>query len=130
MREMERLPRPERPLLWVASSRRDYAGFPPKVQEVFGFELFLAQTGQHPPSAKMLKGIGAVIIELIEDYDTDTYRAVYTARFETAVYVLHCFKKKSKRGIRTPQSDIDLIKRRLRDAEADHAARINKERSK
>lgn len=100
------------------------------MQEAFGFELFLAQTGQHPPSAKMLKGIGNGIVELVEDFDSDTYRAVYTVRFETAVYVLHCFKKKSKQGIKTPQSDIDLIKRRFRDAEADYSAKVNKERNK
>jgi phage-related protein len=68
---MDRLPRPARPLLWIASSRKDYAEFPPKVQEVFGFELFLAQTGQDPPSAKMLKGVGKGIVELIEDFDGD-----------------------------------------------------------
>jgi len=89
------------------------------VQDAFGFELFLAQTGQHPPSAKPLKGFPGGTVELIEDFDGDTYRAIYTVRFETAVYVLHAFKKKSKRGIKTPQSDIDLVKRRLRDAEAD-----------
>jgi phage-related protein len=127
---MERLPRPERPQLWLASSRKDYADFPPKVQEAFGFELFLAQTGQHPPSAKVLKGIGNGIVELVEDFDSDTYRAVYTVRFDTAIYVLHCFKKKSKQGIKTPQSDIDLIKRRFRDAEADYTTKMDKERSK
>ncbi|MFI0843299.1 type II toxin-antitoxin system RelE/ParE family toxin [Mesorhizobium sp. IMUNJ 23232] len=120
---MARPTRPMRPLLWLASSRRDYGAFPERVQEAFGFELFLAQTGQHPPSAKMLKGFGSGVVELIEDFDGDTYRAVYTVRFETAVYILHSFKKKSKQGIQTPQSDIDLISRRLRDAEADHAAR-------
>jgi phage-related protein len=120
---MDRFRRPIRPLLWIASSRKDYAAFPPKVQEVFGFELFLAQTGQYPPSAKALKGIGSSIVELVEDFDGDTYRAVYTARFESVVYVLHCFKKKSKRGIRTPQSDIELIKRRLRDAGIDYSNR-------
>ncbi|MBB2684856.1 type II toxin-antitoxin system RelE/ParE family toxin (plasmid) [Rhizobium sophoriradicis] len=125
---MEILPRPTRPLLWIASSRKDYAEFPPKVQEAFGFELFLAQTGQHPPSAKMLKGLGNGIVELVEDHDSDTYRAVYTVRFDTAVYVLHCFKKKSKRGIKTPQSDIELIKHRFRDAEAHYAAKQNEER--
>jgi phage-related protein len=121
-------PARQRPLLWISSSRRDYADFPPKGQEAFGFELFLALTGQHPPLAKPLKGIGNGVVELVEDFDGDTYRAVYTARFETAVYVLHCFKKKSKRGMKTPQSDIDLIKRRYRDAEADHAIRQNEDR--
>ena len=110
---MVKLPRPNRPLLWIGSSRKDYGAFPPSVQDAFGFEAFLAQTGQHPPSAKPLKGFPG---------------AIYTVRFETVVYVLHAFKKKSKRGIKTPQSDIDLIKRRLRDAEADSAVRKQESR--
>ncbi len=97
------------------------------MQDTLGFELFLAQTGQHPPSAKPLKGIGSGIVELIEDFDGDTYRTVYTVRFQEAVYVLHAFKKKSKRGIATPKSDIDLIKRRLKDAVSDHAERFKEE---
>lgn len=121
---MDRLPRPTRPLLWVASSRKDYAQFPPKVQEAFGFELFLAQVGQHPPSAKAMKGLGSSVLELVGDFDGDAYRSVYTVRFETAVYVLHCFKKKSRRGIKTSQKDIDLIKRRLREAQDDYAHRM------
>jgi phage-related protein len=125
--DMVQLPRPTRPLLWVGSSRRDYAGFPPAVQDAFGFQLFLAQTGQHPPSAKLLKGFGSGVVELIDDFDRDTYRAVYTVRFESSVYVLHAFKKKSKRGIETPRSDIELIRRRLRDAEADNTARSKRE---
>ena len=115
---------------WVGSSRKDYREFPPKVQDNFGFELFLAQTGQHPPSAKLLKGLGSGIVELVDDFDGDTFRAVYTVRFESAVYVLHSFKKKSKQGIKTPQSDIELIKRRLKDAEADYAERRKQERKR
>jgi phage-related protein len=112
---------PVRPLLWVASSKRSYREFPAKVQDNLGFELFLAQTGQHPPSAKHLKGFASGVLELVEDYDGDTYRAVYAVRFKEAIYVLHAFQKKSKRGIATPKSDIDLIRRRLRDAEFHHA---------
>jgi phage-related protein len=119
--------RPERPLLWVASSKRDYRKFPSRVQDGFGFELYLAQAGQHPPSAKPLRGFGSGALELVEDFDGDTYRTVYTVRFGEAIYVLHAFKKKSKRGIKTPQSDIDLIRRRLRVAEQDHAQRFKKE---
>ena len=96
----------------------------------FRIELFLAQTGQHPPSAKLLKGLGSGTVELIDDFDGDTYRAVYTVRLESAVYVLHAFKKKSKQGSKTPRSDIDLIRRRLKDAEADHAARTKQESNK
>jgi phage-related protein len=110
-------------LLWVASSKRDYGEFPAQVQENFGFELFLVQTGQHPPSAKPLKGLGSGVVELIEDFDGDTFRAVYTVAFKKAIYVLHAFKKKSKRGIKTPQKDIELIKRRVSAAAADYADR-------
>jgi phage-related protein len=90
----------ERPLLWVASSKRDYRDFPSRVQDGFGFELYLVQTGQHPPSAKPLKGLGGGTVELIENFDGNTYRAVYTIRFSEAVYVLHAFKKKSLKGAR------------------------------
>lgn len=125
---MARLPHPTKSLRWIASSLKDYRNFPEAVQDSFGFELFLAQTGQHPPSAKPLKGLGSGVIELVDDHVGDTYRAVYTARLATAVYVLHAFKKKAKSGIKTPQADIDLIKRRLKDAEADDADRSNKEK--
>jgi phage-related protein len=116
-----------RPLLWVASSKRDYDGFPARVQEAMGFELFLAQTGQHPPSAKPLRGLGSGTVKLIEDFVGDTYRAVYTVHFAEAVYVLHAFKKKSKRGRKTPQSEIDLIRRRLTEAARDYAQRYGNE---
>lgn len=124
---MERLPRPTRPLHWIGQSRKDYGDFPPTVQEECGFALFLAQTGQHPLSAKVLKGIGSGMVELVENFDGDTFRTVYTVRFEKAVYVLHAFKKKSKQGIKTPQSDIELIKRRFRDAEAHYTSTYNRE---
>src|SRR3954471_4649474 len=116
-------PRPERPLLWIGSSPRDYREFPGEVQDAFGFAPHLAQVGLHPPSAKLLKGFSSGTVELVEDFDGDTYRAVYTVRFAECVYVLHAFKKKSKHGIKTPQSDLDLIRRRLRDAEGDHQQR-------
>jgi phage-related protein len=124
---MVELVRPVRPLLWMASSKRDYREFPGRVQDEFGFQLHLAQTGQHPPSAKPLKGLGGGVVELVEDFDKSTYRAVYTVRFGDAVYVLHAFKKKSKQGIKTPQADVELIRRRLKDAEQDHAQRFEKE---
>ena len=123
-----RISRSIRPLLWVASSKRDYRDFPPRVQDNLGFELFLAQTGQHPPSAKPLQGMAGGTLELIEDFDGDTYRAVYTVRFAEAVYVLHAFKKKAKRGIKTPKLELDLIKSRLRDAQFDHAERFRQEK--
>jgi len=103
-------------------------GFPSPVQERLGFELFLVRCGQHPPSAKPLKGLGSGVLGLVEDFDRDTYRAVYTVRFKEAVYVLHAFKKKSKRGIGTPQSDIDLIAHRLTNAASDYAERFKDEK--
>jgi phage-related protein len=124
---MAKTVRPERPLLWVASSKRDYRESPSRVQDGFGFELYLAQAGQHSPSAKPLRGFGSGTLEPVEDFDGGIYRTVYTVRFGEAIDVLHAFKKKSKRGIKTPQSDIDLIGRRLRDAEQDHAQRFRKE---
>jgi phage-related protein len=97
------------------------------VQEECGFALFLAQTGQPPLSAKVLKGLGSGMVELVENFDGDTFRTVYTVRFEKAVYVLHAFKKKAKQGIKTPQSDIELMKRRFRDAEAHYTSTYNRE---
>ncbi len=129
MADRVKLLNPGRPLFWVGSSKRDYCEFPAKVQDNLGFELFLAQTGQHPPSAKPLKGFGSGVLELVEDYDGDTYRAVYAVRFKEAVYVLHAFQKKSKRGIATPRSDIELIRRRLRDAESHHLGSLKEKRS-
>lgn len=89
-----------------------------------GYALDIVQRGEEPLSAKALKGFGGRgILEIIENYDGDTYRAVYTVHFAGIVYVLHCFQKKSKKGIATPQRDIDLIKTRLQLAEADYATR-------
>ena len=115
---MNSLPIPIRPLKWIGSSFKDFRQLPPKVQHELGYELFLAQSGQYPPSAKPLKGFGAGVVELIEDFDGDTYRAVYTVRLRSAVYVLHAFKKKSKHGIKTPAADVLLLRQRLKDAEA------------
>lgn len=118
------MPGSSRPLFWIASSKRDYLEFPGAVQDGLGFELFLVQTGQHPPSAKPLKGLGSGTLELVENFDGDTYRAVYTVAYREAVYVVHAFKKKSRRGSKTPQTDIELIKRRLRIAADDYAERF------
>lgn len=124
---MARLPRPLRPLLWIASSLEDLRAFPDDVKDQFGHELFLAQIGEHPLSAKPFRGVGGGVIELIENHDGDTYRAVYTVRLATGVYVLHAFKKKSKQGIKTPQRDVDLLKKRLKAAEEHDADKRKKE---
>ena len=95
---------------------------PKDVRRSFGVALFAVQTGTTPPIAKPLKGFGgAGVLELMEDDEGGTYRAVYTVRYTTAVYVLHVFQKKSKRGRTTPQSDIDLVELRLKRAAALHA---------
>ena len=91
---------------------------PEEVQDTFGFALYMAQCGGKHPDAKPLKGFsGAGVLEIVEDYSSDTYRAVYTVRFADAVYVLHVFQKKSKKGITTPQEEIARIKARLGMAE-------------
>lgn len=98
-------------VVWLGSSKRDLLNMPRKVIEEFGHGLYLAQLGMRHQSAKTLKG---GTIELIEDHDTDTYRAVYTVNIGDAVYVLHCFKKKSKKGGEVPKPDRELIEARLK----------------
>jgi phage-related protein len=106
-----------RGLVWVGTSRSDLRTFPQAVRRDLGHALYAAQCGETDPAAKPLKGFGgAKVMEIVDRHDTNTYRAVYTAQFEEAVYVLHTFQKKSKRGIATPQVEIDLIKRRLKQA--------------
>jgi phage-related protein len=108
----------EKPLFWVASSKRDLVSMPAEVQDTFGFALSLAQHGSKHPDTKPLKGFGhAGVLEVVEDFHGNTYRAVYTVRFGDAVYVLHCFQKKSPKSIQTPLHDIALIKTRFVAAE-------------
>ncbi len=107
-----------KPCLFVGSSRKDLKRFPAKVQNRLGYALHEVQKGDEPAAAKALKGFGGrTVLELVDDFDSNTYRAVYTVRFAGVVYVLHAFQKKAKRGIATPLQDIELIKSRLRDAE-------------
>ncbi|MFG0312643.1 MAG: type II toxin-antitoxin system RelE/ParE family toxin [Phycisphaerales bacterium] len=108
-----------KPVFWVGSARSDLRSFPEEVRTDMGFALWVAQRGGRPAQAKTLKGIvsGAGVLELAERHDGDTYRVVYTVRFADAVYVLHAFQKKSKRGIKTPRQEIDLIRSRLKAAE-------------
>ncbi|MEA5616419.1 type II toxin-antitoxin system RelE/ParE family toxin [Cronbergia sp. UHCC 0137] len=111
----------EKPLKWIASAYKDLKDFPEDVQDVMGYALYLAQQGKKHPDAKPLKGFsGSGVLEIIDDFDGDTYRAVYTVKFKGVVYVLHSFQKKSKHGIATPKQDIDLIKKRLQYAEIDY----------
>ena len=113
----------EKPLLWVGSSKRDLLVFPERAVEEIGWALEAAQFGGRHPAAKPWKGVGPRVLEIVEDFDGNTYRAVYTVRFEHAIYVLHCFQKKSPTGIKTARTDIELVHRRLAAAEADYEAR-------
>ncbi len=108
-----------KPLMWVAGSKRDLLAMPDEVQDVFGYALHLAQAGLKHGQAKPLRGQGsAAVLEVVEDWQGDTYRAVYTVKFSAAIYVLHCFQKKATKGIATPKPDLDLIAARLKAAEA------------
>jgi phage-related protein len=113
----------EKPLFWIGSSREDLLAFPETVKDEIGTALSVAQFGGKHPSAKPWRGEGPGVFEVVEDHRGDTYRAVYTVRFERAVYVLHAFQKKSPSGVRTAKKDIDLISRRLNEARLDFEVR-------
>ena len=121
---MARPPVPgEKPLYWIGSSLDDITGFPPEVQRTVGFALSAAQYGGKHRSAKPWKSEGPGILEIVRNYVGDTYKAIYTVRFERAVYVLHVFQKKSPRGIETRQSDVALVRRRLKAAQQHYEER-------
>lgn len=101
-------------LFWEGSSKKDFKEFPVPVQKDMGVALFVVQLGRTPDAAKPWKGLGSGVYEVVEDHRGDTFRAVYTVRFEDAVHVLHAFQKKSKSGISTPQPDVELIEKRLK----------------
>lgn len=106
--------RERRPLISIASALADLRKFPAEVQDLMGQALLDAQFGDTHPDAKPLKGFGGTtVMEIVDDYDGDTYRGIYTIRLRSGVYLLHAFQKKSHRGIKTDRHDINLIKRRL-----------------
>ena len=110
-----------KPVRWIGSSREDLRSFPEEVRGRVGGALWDAQVGRKAPYAKPLRGFGgAGVLEVVDDFDGDTYRAVYTLRFSGVVYVLHAFQKKSKHGIATPKSDLKLIEERLKRAREDY----------
>jgi len=114
---MENAPAPK-PLFWVGSSKKDLMALPERVVDVFGYALYLAQTGRKHDQARPLKGFGSAgVLEVIEDFDGNTFRAVYTIRLARGVFVLHVFQKKSKHGITTPERELKLIRSRLKSAE-------------
>ncbi|MGH2425548.1 MAG: type II toxin-antitoxin system RelE/ParE family toxin [bacterium] len=111
-----------KPLVWVATSLEDLKGFPDDVQRIMGYALYLAQTGQKHPDAKPLKGFGgAGVLEVVEDFEGNAYRAVYTVKLTDVVYVLHAFQKKSRKGIKTSQADMEKVRARLQLAMEIHA---------
>jgi len=120
-------PKEEKPLHWVGSAKKELLGFPEQVVDDVGFALGVVQYGGHPPSAKPWKGLGPGVFEIVENDGSGTYRAVYTVRFRKAVYVLHAFQKKSPSGIRTAQTDVRLVARRLAEAMKDYEERYGKE---
>jgi phage-related protein len=106
-----------RPLEWIGSSKKDLMALPAGVVDVFGYALHLAQMGDKHPQAKPLQGFGSTgVLEVVEDWHGNAYRAVYTVRYAARVFVLHVFQKKSKSAIATPKPDVDLIKTRLKAA--------------
>ena len=107
-----------KPVVWVGSSRRDLRDFPEPVRDHIGYALYVAQCDGKHRDAKPLRGFGgAAVLEIVKDFRGDVFRGVYTLRYAGAVYVLHAFQKKSKTGRETPVRDIDLIRKRLREAE-------------
>jgi phage-related protein len=114
---------PLKPVVWIGSSLRDLKKFPDSVHQM-GYAIYVAQRGGKHRDAKVLTGFGgAGVLEMVEDFRGDTFRAVYTLKYSDSVYVLHAFQKKSKSGRETPRRDMDLIEQRLREAE-----RISRER--
>ncbi len=113
--------KPIKPVIWVGSSQEDWKTFPDDVQDVMGYALHLAQCGDKADNAKPLTGFkGASVLEITDNSKSDTYRAVYTVQFQEVVYILHAFQKKSKKGIATPKSHIELIKQRLKKVKEHH----------
>jgi phage-related protein len=112
-----------KPVVWMGRAKVDLRAFPEEVKDWIGFALYVAQQGGKHSHAKPLRGFGgAGVLEIVEDDDGGTYRAVYTVRLAGRVYVLHAFQKKSKAGIKSPKAEINLIKARLKRAEEEHAA--------
>ncbi len=105
-----------RPIIWIGSSLKDLKNFPEDVQDEIGYILYLVQSGEHHHNIKSLKGFSGVM-EIRSDYDKDTYRAIYATKLGEEIYVLHTFKKKSKKGIKTPKEEIEVIRQRFKKAQ-------------
>jgi len=110
-----------KPVRWVGSSRKDLRAFPSPVRRHIGQALYAAQCGEEYPSVKPLKGFGGrSVLEIVALHEAGSFRAVYTVHFQHAIYVLHAFQKKSRKGIATPRKEIDLIRQRFAAAEQDY----------
>ncbi len=129
---MAKPPRSEvqpKPVRWVGSSKKDLSDFPEEVRRRVGGALWDAQLGLKAPYVKPLKGFGgAGVLEIVDNFDGDTYRAVYAVRFARMVYVLHAFQKKSKRGVATPKAELELIELRLKRAREDYEQWLKSEK--
>jgi phage-related protein len=113
-----------KPVTWIGSARADLSSFPEEVKDAVGYALYVAQMGGKHRDAKPLRGFGSAgTLEIVENHAGDTYRVVYTVRLAGRIYVLHAFQKKSKTGIKTPKSEIDLIKARFKRAEEEEMRR-------
>jgi phage-related protein len=112
-----------KPVIWVGDSLQILQSFPEDVKDEVGFALFLVQTGEKHLKAKPLTGFGTGVLEIVSDHRGDTFRAVYTVRLADRVYVLHAFQKKSRKGIATPKSEMEMVKQRLRRAMELHEQR-------
>ena len=120
----KKAPPGEKPLFWVASSKRDLMSMPDKVVRHIGSALGVAQYGGKHPDSKAWKGLGSGVFEVVSDFDINTFRAAYVVRFARAIYVLHCFQKKSTKGIKTAKVDVDLMAQRLKAAASDYEERF------
>ena len=116
----------EKPLFWTGSSKDDLLAFPEAVKDDIGTALSVAQFGGKHPHTKPWRGEGPGVFEVVENHRADTFRAVYTVKFQSAVYVLHAFQKKSPSGIKTARKDVELIGRRLNEARTDYEVRYGK----
>ncbi len=119
-----------RDIAWIGTSLDDLKAFPEDVKDEMGFALYEVQQGKTPVISKPLKGFGGASVQELkaDDDQRNTFRSVYTVKFSTAIYVLHAFKKKSKKGIATPRREIDKVKRRLKAAEREHKQRLKEAR--
>ena len=117
----------ERPVIWAASSKKGLLAMPRPVVKEIGMAISAAQMGGKSPSAKPWKGERPGVLEIVSTFDSNAFRAVYTVKFQQAIYVLHCLQKKSPRGIKTAKADIDLIRDRLHWARQDYQQRYGQE---